>query len=224
MDGRTKAGFFVALRRELPSKTPQVAALKLDILDKAAAAARREPSGHFRLEAIEDLLDLPGDLHKGAVYPDPRRDSDVVVGDEVTVETALYFLRALEVRQTAKAAAAGKLFLQVVEEAAPAKLGPVAQALGTADGELTPKELFDAHPGLLTDNEKSQILNALDTEVRPVVTLSPGARRIRKIVTADDIVIRGAVADMEAKVDWGSTPNGWRITIDVQQQPQVRYE
>ena len=100
MDQRSKRGFFVAIRERTGRNQVRVAALKLDVHDEHAAAARLV-GDELQLEAVQDLLDIPGELQKGAVYPDDRPHSEVIIVDKFE-RTALYFLRALEVQQIEK--------------------------------------------------------------------------------------------------------------------------
>jgi hypothetical protein len=147
-----------------------------------------------------------------------------VVGDEVSVETALYFLRALEARQGAKRDAASKSFLRTVERSAPGKVGAVAGVLSRIEGEISPGDLFAAHPELVSEDEKERILDSLEQDTRPVLRLDPVRRPVRKEVRADGLVIRGPVGEMDDKVRWEATPSGWRITLDVREEPRSRYE
>lgn len=222
MDNRSKRGFLVAVRRSLDSQAAQAGVLKLDVHDEPAAAAR-QTGDELRLEAVKDLLDLPGDLQKGAVFPDPRPDSQVVVGDRVMVETAQYFLRALEVQQIAAPSSATKSFVDVVASVTTGKVDAFAKELDLYDQPVSPQTVFDEHPDLLTAEERDQVLGRLEQQPRPVRIVNPATRPLRAVVSADGITIRGGVEDIN-KIRWVQQRGGWQIRIDVSQEPRKRYE
>jgi len=226
MDERAKKGFIVAVRRSSdpngPAGIAQVGVLKLDIHDEPAAAAR-EIEDELTLEAVQGLLDLPGELQKGAVYPDPRADSDLVVGDRVMVETAKYFLRSLDVQQIAAAGSATKSFVEVVAKVAPAKLDDVVEELDGYDHAISPTAFLAEHPELLDEHEREETLQGLEGLTRPVRIIDVPTKPPRVVVSADGISIRGAVMDMH-KVTWHPSNGGWQIQIDVSEEPRKSYE
>lgn len=196
MDQRSKRGFCVALQRSADSGVQECAFLKLDVREHPGAAAR--PVGGERLlEAIKDLLDLPGALQKGAVYPDPRGQSQVVVGDKVMVETAQYFLRAVEVQQIAGPGSATKTFIDTVAAVLPSKIDSIIEELDGYDRAVTPQEFLIDHGDLATDEERQRIVEQLEQHPRPVRLINPVERPPRVIVSADGISIRGTVDDMK---------------------------
>jgi hypothetical protein len=222
MDNRSKKGFLVAVRRSAPDGDAQAAVLKLDVSDKSAAAALLV-KGEERLETVRDLLDRPGELQKGAVYPDPRTESNVVVGDKVMVETAQYFLRALEVQQIAAAGSATKSFVDVVAAVATDKVDGIVRELDAYSGPVSPPDFFQQHPDLLTTEEREQTLDQLEQQPRPVRIVNPLARPPKAVVFADGIAIRGGVNEMQ-KVGWVQHGAGWQIQINVVDEPRKRYE
>jgi hypothetical protein len=222
MDNRSKRGFLVALRRTVAGGVKQAGVLKLDVHDDTAAAARLV-AGELRLEAVQDLLDLQGDLQKGAIYPDPRAESDVVVGDRLMTETAQYFLRAVEVQQIAAASSATKAFVDVIGKIAPARIDDLARELGTYDQPVTPQAFLEEHPGLLSETEQRQVIDRLEGQLRPVRVVNPVASPPKAVVVANGITIRGAATEME-RVSWEPHAGGWRIQIDVGEEPRKRYE
>jgi hypothetical protein len=80
MDARSRRGFFVAATFADTHQT-QSMVLKLDASPKTLAAIGGTATNPV-LESVDDLLDVPGELQKGAVFPDPRAHSDVCVGDK----------------------------------------------------------------------------------------------------------------------------------------------
>lgn len=221
MDNRSERGFLVALRRSA-DRNHEAGVLKLDVHDEPAAVARAI-NGDLLLEAVQDLLDLPGDLQKGAVYPDPRADSEVVVGDKVMTETAQYFLRALEVQQIAAVSSSTKAFVDAVGTVAVRWIDDVVKELDAYDKPITPQDFFQEHPAFLSETEQQQVLARLEEQQRPVRTINPVLRPPKVVVAADGITIRGGVAEMD-KVSWRPHDGGWRIQIDVPEEPRKRYE
>ncbi len=159
MDKRSKPGFFVALRSDEEQRI-RAAVLKLDIQTKSAAAMSRTGKGRLRLEAVKDLLEVPGQLQKGAVFRDDRPASDVVVN------------------------------------------------------------FFARHPDLLEQNERSRVYYQLRERKRPVDRIDARQVVIDQIVTADGITIRGRATALADKLRVEERPGGWRIVIDVNEEPQ----
>ncbi len=219
MDKRSKPGFFVALRSDEEQRI-RAAVLKLDIQTKSAAAMSRTGKGRLRLEAVKDLLEVPGQLQKGAVFRDDRPASDVVVGDRLT-ETAFYFLRAIDVVQVSKSGKAVTTFVAAVAGVAgPNRTIPVIQALEAEEQETTPEDFFARHPDLLEQNERSRVYYQLRERKRPVDRIDARQVVIDQIVTADGITIRGRATALADKLRVEERPGGWRIVIDVNEEPQ----
>ncbi len=178
MDQRTTRGFFVTLRRSGPALG---AALKLDVHDAAAAALRRDSAGEPTLEAVQDLLDIPGELQKGAVVPDGRPGSEVIIGDKL-VKASLYFLDALDVQQHAAAGPATVDFLRVVQEVAPTKVAATVAAVELETRTSLP-EFFDRHADLLDEDDKSRYLIVPEFDADPstpsIPRVTPSERRSR---------------------------------------------
>lgn len=218
MDQRAARGFFVTLRRRSPALG---AALKLDVNDAAAAALRRDSAGEPTLEAVQDLLDIPGELQKGAVVPDGRPDSEVIVGDKL-VKASLYFLDALDVQQHVAAGPATVDFLRVVQEVAPTKVAATVAAV-EQETRTSLRDFFDRHTDLLDDNEKAQVLDRARVRRRPIDAIDPESYAVREEIEADGIVIRGRSSTIREKLRISERPGGYRIEIDVEEQPRRRY-
>jgi hypothetical protein len=223
MDNRAKRGFFVAMRSSDTERT-RAAVLKLDVHDKNAATMSRTRRGQRTLEAVKDLLDLPGNLQKGAVFRDHRAGSDVVVGDKFA-ETALYFLSAIDAVQMVKSGDATSAFVDAVARVTtdPARTLPVIQALET-EQETTPEGFFARHPGLLQLPEQDQVIQLLHDRKRPVDRVDASNRVIQLTVTADGITIRGRASTLAGKLNVREREDGgWRILIDVEEEPRQVY-
>jgi len=218
MDQRSRRGFFITLRRSGPALG---AALKLDVRDAAAAAMRLDNTGQPTLEAVKDLLDIPGELQKGAIVPDNRPGSDLIVGDKLVV-TSLYFLDALDAEQHAAAGPATADFLRVVQAVAPAKAAATAAAL-ERETKVSPVEFFERHENLLNDDERAAVLDRARVRRRPIDAMDPGNYVLREEIEADGIVIRGRAATIREKLQISERPGGYRIQIDVDEAPRRRY-
>jgi hypothetical protein len=219
MDQRTKRGFFVTLRRSGP--TGHVAVLKLDVHDATAAAMRFDDEGEATLEAVKDLLDIPGELQKGALFPDSRSGSDVIVGDKLTI-TSLYFLDALDAEQHAAPGPATVDLLRLVQEVAPAKAVAAATALET-ETRMSVNEFFERHPEVLDEVEKSEVLSRTRVRKRPIDEVDPGSYVLRETVQADGITIRGRALTIREKLRVFQRPGGYRIQIDVDEEPRRQF-
>lgn len=222
MDKRSKPGFFVALRRTKENHEPQAAVLKLDIHENPGATARRAPKGGRRLEVVQDLLDLRGELQKGAVYPAPAPDAHLVVGDKITTKTALYFLNALTAQQFADPASACKVFLAAVRSVNSNKVDLVSDVLSQLQGPTTPKKFLADYPNLLTQNEQGQVIAKIGDQTRPINTMDPTIRPPKVEIVADGITVLGPLEGTDGRVKWYPANVGWCIEITAQQKPQRR--
>jgi hypothetical protein len=221
MDARAKKGFFVALRQ---AKTiGRVAALKLDVKDKRAAVVR-QIGPNVTLDSIKDLLDLPGELQKGAITPDVRPDSEVIVGDRASEETALYFLRAIEVQQVSPPRLGAGLLLRAVRDVAPDRVQQIAELVGDYGAAITPQELFAEHPEALSEDQRVQVLEDLERQTRPVRFMDPLGHPPKAVVQADDITITGPPRQMDEHVRWEFRGGEWVIEIRVSEEPRRTYQ
>jgi hypothetical protein len=224
MDQRSKRGFFVALRELNDKGVRRSAALKLDVHDERAAVVR-QTGPDLELESIRDLLDLPGELQKGAIHPDPRSDSDVVVGDKAGTDlTAQYFLRALEVLQISPARKGASVLISVVKKIAPARVAKVVEAISGYEGDVTPKKLFDEHRDVLSAAEREAVLKSLDEQPRPVRVMNPVEGPPKATVRADGISITGPAAEVDRRVKVDRRAGEWVIEIHVSEEPRRTYE
>jgi hypothetical protein len=219
MDNRAKRGFFVALRRTTDATT-HAAILKLDVSDSKAAALKDERT----LEAVKDLLDLPGELQKGAITPDDRRGSQVIVGDKLT-QTSLYFLKAIAVQQKSSPGPATASFLDAVTDKIrePARVASVALAL-EQEKRIEVERFLTKHPKLLTDQERDGVLENLRGRTRPVDEIDPISHAIRETVQADGITITGKASKLQNQMTIDQQSDGfWRIEIRVKGKPKRSY-
>lgn len=218
MDQRARRGFFITLRRSGPALG---AVLKLDVRDAAAAALRLDTTGEPTLEAVQDLLDIPGELQKGAVVPDARMDSEVIVGDKLAV-TSMYFLEALDAEQHAAAGPATADLLRVIQDVAPAKAAATAAVL-EQETRTSLVDFFGRHEDLLDEEERSEVLDRVRVRRRPIDAVDPASYVLREQIEADGIVIRGRASTIRDKVEVSARPGGFRIQIDVDEEPRRRF-
>lgn len=225
MDGRTKPGLLVCLRVEDDSKL-SAAALKLQVVTPNAAVLEALDSGEEVLAAAKNVLEAPGDLQKGALVDDPRDpDSEVIIGDALTND-ALYFPRAFGIRTEQRAKDGGADLLNTLSsQLDAATVATVAAALPSYPPG-SPTQVLDAASNdvpELTPDVRDATVAALRAQNRPVTNISTDAP-LKQTVTADGIMITGSVTSMQA-VDITERPGGgYRITIDVSEQPQRRYK
>jgi hypothetical protein len=218
MDDRSKRGFFVTIRQSNPMHG---AALKLDVSDEAAAALRLDTAGQPTLEEIENLLDIPGALQKGAVAPDAGPGSDVAVGDKL-YDTSLYFLAALDVEQRAAPGRATSDFLGIIHKVAPSKVAAAAVAV-EHESRVSIDDFFSRHADLLTSAEQTEVVQRSRSRPRPIGDIDPESYIVREEIEADGITIRGRAAAIRDKVRITARPGGYRIQIDVDEQPRRQY-
>jgi hypothetical protein len=213
-----KKGFFVALRRQGEGASEGVV-LKLDASEGPAAALETTKNGP-ELEAIADLLDIPGALQKGAVSPDTRANSDVIVGERWD-NTRQYFLAALDVVQNLSERESMYQLLRVVQLRAPASVPNVLRGIAERE-HATDYTTLLSEPALLEEPILTNVLNELGRSPRPLLPMNRDhVPPIRKI-EADGVVISAPVLEFDEKVNWGrrDPPElGWRITVDVLNEP-----
>ena len=222
MDERMKPGFFVALRIKMDDFSG-AAVLKLDVQDKFGAAIDRS-GGEPDLEVVKELLDLPGDLQKGAVFPDLRADSEVVLVDKL-YQTSLYFLRALDAEQIEKPGPATGTVMRLVRAVNPARTPSVAKALEAETKATTPKAFFDRNKDLLEPDQRKDVLDRLAQQRRPVRRLDPTRHPLMGVYRVDGITIRGRLTDLNEKVKPTPLSGGkWKIEITVSEEPRLEPE
>lgn len=223
MDGRSRDGLlvFIGFRHDA---VPSLAILKLDVTAENAAVLRRIESGEETLAAATNVLDAPGRLQKGILYPDPRSTSEIVVSDRLRNE-AQYFLKAFGIRIQSKP-----------NEAAPALLNSIAENLNPEIATLAADALPCVEDGNVQEVISSlteRVPNLRSADLTSVMSDLVGRRApvgrihtttpLKEIVTADGIKITGSVEAMR-QVEIGPDPElGWRITVRTREQPTRQY-
>ncbi len=220
MDGRMDPGLLLCMQVESGMQL-WAAALKLEIVTPHSAILERLDSGDEVLAAVTDVVDAPGELQKGALVSDPRDGSDVVIGDKLAKD-ALYFPQAFGIRSEQRASDAAADLVAAVEQIDP-KLGRrVAEVLPhvpPGDRE-TVLDALTEEITTFTSDVRQDVAAALQARPRPVVHVDTQTPLKREVTTAEGIKIVGPVSAMQA-VTWAPRQDGgWRITIDVTQEPR----
>ena len=223
MDNRSKPGFFVAIRFSNDDER-SAAILKLDVHEEPLAAVggtATEPA----LEEVQNLLDIPGELQKGAVYPDPRAESDVCVGDKQS-ETSQYFLNSIEVTQHERAGRAIGPFLSVVRDVAPDSTDAVVGALTSSSGRTDVTGLLDTLEEPLSDDERNEIVQRLATRRRPIQTVNSDDHQLRGLVEAAPFTVQGPATSIRDDVTWEPDPDndGYVVHLRVKHEPTKKYK
>jgi hypothetical protein len=221
MDQRATRGFVVVARRVIDNAGVFAAVLKLDVQDERAAHARQRQSGELVLEEVEDLLDIPGKLQKGALGPDGRAPhSEVVLGDRLS-RPSQYFLDALDVRQIEDPGRGALSVIKVVSDVAPDRTSAVAARIeGSARTSVA--DFFRDNDDLLTPEQVAEVEGHLVRQPRPVEFMDPAQRAIFMRVRADAAEVKLPRAAYEERLEiYERDGGGWRIVIDVDEEPRV---
>jgi hypothetical protein len=186
MDKRTGDGLLVAAR--LVNQTESlVGVFKLDITDRLAGFIDDSPTGSQVLHAVRNVLETPGKLQKGTVYPDPRTDSEVVVGDKLP-DTALYFLDALGIRQVQRASQAPRGLIDAIAQVTSKPVDEIVVAVQTSSATTAPDILSSISD--LQQRQRDEVLRRLEGLKRPIRQVDPAsARKLRKVLKASGITI-----------------------------------
>lgn len=223
MDLRTKPGLFVAVRRAANASGPRVAILKLDIVEKHAGRVAQE-NGRVSLQVVEDVLELTGTLQKGAAIPDPRSDSEVIVGEKSGGAASQYFLRALEIRQMAPPATGTRELIRAVRKAAPQRWDQVASRFEASDATNV-EEFFEEVGPFLSDKEREAVETAIASDTHLVKKIAPAKAQLTRTIEAEGITIKGPAGQMKQKVKVEALPGErWRAEIIFGQRPAERYD
>lgn len=223
MDARSRRGFFVAATYVNDLK-PQSMVLKLDANPKTLAAIGGTTANPI-LESVDNLLDVPGELQKGAVYPDPRPNSTVCVGDK-NRETSLYYLDAIEVTQRELPGKGIAMLLKAVEELAPTHLEPVTKALEKFKSRISSTKVLQAVSPAIPADIQAAVIDRLAGLRRPVFDVNPIDHATRGSIDVDGIIISGPASRIRDDVQWIPDPNGsgFIIQVRVAYKPFKRYE
>jgi hypothetical protein len=226
-DNRAGVGFVVAARFSTTEKgatTTSAAFLKLDANEEPLAALHREAQGEPTLEEVEGLLDLPGHLQKGAVYPDSRTGrSQLVVGDKYDTD---YFREAVGVSQRERPALGVARLLASAQDIAPEIVEPLTVLMEATDERVTVPALLDDLPVPPSPEKKQRIVAALSKKPKPVELVDPGNHQLVGYVEANGVTITGAATKIRDDVTWQLDPehDGYLIQVRVSDEPSKRFK
>jgi hypothetical protein len=219
MRGNARSGLCVAMTVD-DDDTKRAAVLKLEVLDKNAGILREIAEGTRELEAVHNLLVRPKDLQKGGLYPDPRPNSDLIVGDALDT-AALYFLDGLGVIQEQSPSESVVALRKAVARRHPDKVDDLYGRFLTSEAESI-GTFVEQNADLFDDEaERLEVVAELEGRGRPVRVYSPGAARgtIRTVV-AGNLKVTGPLSEMSGKVSWERRKDGlWEITLLTQEEP-----
>lgn len=189
-------------------------ALKLQIISDHGATLTRLNSGEVRLSAVKDVLDRPGDLQKGVVYPDLRATSSAVVGDKVNVRDANYFVEAMGLRLDERDKDAFGLLAQATADVVGVGDAPrVVRALSRARAHSVDEVLAEAAETepLLDEATQARIIEELANRDRPVRQVDTQAA-LKRTIRVGDVTISGPARDLE-DVATRPHPDGGREVV-----------
>lgn len=225
MNGTSKEGLLVGLRVTGASIDGTVAGvLKLEIVTPNGAALQSNADGsEVRLEAVQDLLDRPGQLQKSAIVTSALAAERVFCGDQLYTQSK-YFPRALGIQVHPRPRAAMAAMYEVAHEVVPDLSGSLADAVRTCGPGKVREVLAEAAGKVpeLTVIRREEIAERLSARAEPVLELDP-ARAIKATYKMGDITVSGPVADVEHLIDVSESEGGWRLTIASDSKPSLRY-
>jgi hypothetical protein len=195
--------------------------LKLEVISEQGAVLKTLDDGEETLAAVKDVLDQPGKLQKGLVYPDDRPGSEAVVGDLSATQEARYFLKAARITLEARPASSAAALVQAVaREAGPAVAQRVAAALPDVAQDATPQVLAAVREAVpdLGEHAAAAVAAALAGGDRPVVRVDTQAP-VKGRVKAGPLTVTGP-ADEIGAVTWEADPEGgWSVSFHSDEEP-----
>ncbi len=219
----SKEGVLVCATFENQDGDTLAAALKLQVVSDHGAVLEQLASGEMALSAVERVLDRPGELQKGLVYPDPRDDSDAVVGDKANQREARYFLVAMGVtaEEHAKKAlgAVVETLLGVVREE---DKRSVIRQLATADPGPVDEVVAAATDGLQVTRPVDEVVDELASRERPIRQVNTKTP-LKATIHAGTVKVDLRSLDLERVTVEPVAEGGWDITIHVDAEPVIRH-
>ncbi|MBF6072582.1 hypothetical protein [Nocardia farcinica] len=225
MNGASREGLLVGLRMRGAGTDSTVAGvLKLEIVTPNGAALQTTPDGsEVRLEAVQDLLDRPGQLQKSAIVTSALAPERVFCGDQLYTQ-AKYFPRALGIQVHPRPRAAMASMFEVARDVAPEVVAALSDAVPTCAAGEVRSVLAEAAGKVpdLTVMQREEIAQRLSALAEPVLELDP-KRDIRATYRIGDVTVSGPIAAVEQIVQVSELTEGWRLTIDSVDKPLLRY-
>lgn len=219
----SKEGVLVCATFEEPDGAPSAAALKLQVVSDHGAVLEQLASGEMALSAVERVLDRPGELQKGLVYPDPRTDSDAVIGDKANQREARYFLVAMgvEAEEHSRRAlgAVAETLLGAVSQSARSTL---IRQLGAAEPGPLKRVVAAATDGLQVNRPLDDVIEDLAGRERPIRQVNTRAP-LKATIVAGTVKVDLRSLDFDQVTIEPVATGGWDITIHVDAEPVIRH-
>jgi hypothetical protein len=199
------------------------AALKLEVVSDHGAILEQLGAGAVKLSAVEDVLDRPGELQKGLVFPDQRPGSDAVVGDKANQTEARYFLVGMGVTAEEHAKRALGLVAEALVDATtrPREVSAVLRQLGTVEPGALDDVVTAAVEGITLSRPVEEIIDDLAARERPITQVNTRSP-LKTTIEAGAVKIDLKTLDLDRVKITESTDGGWDITIHVDVEPRIR--
>jgi hypothetical protein len=224
MDHRTKAGLLICLRANDDSNLI-AGVLKLQVVAEHGAVLEKLDSGDEVLSAVTDLLDKPGDLQKGALVMSALPEGQVLTGDRLTGQDAIYFPTAFGIQLYARPSESVGELLDAVEATAPDLVGTVAAELPSVprgDTSAVLSELGNRIPGL-DGSRQADVAQRLERLRRPVGIIDT-TRRTREQIRIGDITISGPIEAMRQYTRITQLHDQrWQVVVEGTTEPKRRH-
>ena len=225
--GNAKPGLLLCatLHSDAIPPVASAAVLKLEVVSPHGAVLQMLDSGEETLAAVKDVLDKPGDLQKGLVFPDARPSSEAVVGDKAALHEARYFLRAMGATLEAHGSGSARDLVKAVAARASRKVAQqvvqVLPAITPAPPTRVLAALREAIPEL-TEDTATEVADALASAERPVVQVDTAAP-VKAVLRAGALTVSGPAAEV-GRITWDADPQGgWVVTFHTDQEPKLTY-
>jgi hypothetical protein len=219
----SKPGVLVCASFEEADGSRVAAAVKLQVVSDHGAVLEQLESGETVLSAVRKVLDRPGDLQKGLVYPDSRPGSETVIGDKANQSEARYFLQAMGVEaEEHSKRALGAVAKALADASAPGNRDAVVRRLDQAGPGPLEDVVAEAVRGISMERSTPEILRDLQDRERPIRAVDTSAQ-LKCTVRAGAIKIDLPAAEMSRVTIEPSLDGGFVIEVRTDAEPLVTY-
>jgi hypothetical protein len=222
MTNATALGLLVALRVDTETDGIVAGVLKLEVVAPNGAALHEDDTGEVRLEAVQDMLERPGNLQKSALVTSQLPDERVFCGDRLYPQSK-YFPDALGIRTHPRPRAAMKSFYDAVWTVEPELAGSVATAVPTCSPgpvSCVLEELGSKIPEL-TSPLQAAITEQLHALPHAVFELDP-SRPVKGTYKIGEITVTGPIEEIGQLVRVSQlSDNQWQLIVDSDVKPTL---
>lgn len=215
MNRSTKEGLLVGIRAVTESYGVVAGVLKLQIVvPNGAALLTNEDGTVVRLEAIQDLVNEPGNLQKGALVTSHLPEERVHCRDTSNT-TAKYFPAAFGIKVHPRPREAMAALFDAAWQVVPQATAQIAEAVQTCSAGTVHEVLAEVATKVpdLTEAVQAEIVERLSVLPLPVIELDP-KRIVKGAYKVGEILISGPLAAIEGDVTVDLLPDGrWRLTL-----------